>query len=68
MPTGSGKTLVAIMLILNLFGMYDPKSSGNYGVKILTKQELVKKVQDSQTPSKQKKKVAFLVPTTNLVD
>ena len=28
MPTGSGKTLVAIMLILRLFGMYNPTVTG----------------------------------------
>lgn len=27
MPTGSGKTLVAVMLILKIFGLYDPLSN-----------------------------------------
>lgn len=73
MPTGSGKTLIAIMLILKIFGMYDPtdldfSDENEIKIKKLNYKELFKKKDLAQKPTEHKKKVAFLVPTTNLVE
>lgn len=68
MPTGSGKTLVAIMLILRLFGLYNPRETAESRVRMMSSRDLDRKGRDAQNPSVRGKKVAFLVPTTNLVD
>jgi replicative superfamily II helicase len=36
MPTGSGKTLIAIMLILRLFGLYNPLATSEGRVRVMT--------------------------------
>lgn len=62
MATASGKTYVAIMLILRIFGM-------DLQLKKLTKEQLEKKKEVAgQVTRKGGKKVAFMVPTTNLVE
>lgn len=64
MATGSGKTFVAIMLILKIFGM-----DINQGkLKKLSNYELQQKKDLNVEKTSQSKKVAFLVPTTNLVE
>ena len=62
MATGSGKTFVAIMLILKIFGM-DP-----YKLVRKTDKQLMAKREFFQQNDFGGRKVAFLVPTTNLVE
>ena len=60
--------MVAIMLILRLFGLYKPRETGENRVRMMTSRDLERKNVDAHNPSTRQHKVAFLVPTTNLVD
>jgi len=75
MPTGSGKTLIAVMLILHIFKLYEPQldsdnADGGWNLKRLGEEELAAKSTEIQADqlTKHTAKVAFIVPTTNLVE
>mmetsp|Transcript_28085 Transcript_28085/g.42481 ORF Transcript_28085/g.42481 Transcript_28085/m.42481 type:complete len:96 (+) Transcript_28085:320-607(+) len=61
MPTGTGKTLIAVMVILYVFKKY---TSGDQVVQLYTEDDF-RKERDPKMPHK---KVLMLVPTQNLVD
>lgn len=75
MPTGSGKTLVAAMLILKVFGLYDPvpldpSQREKWKLRKQSEEDLAEKSARTmaEQASPHQAKVAFIVPTTNLVE
>lgn len=65
MPTGSGKTFLAIMLIEYIFGL---RKRGSDALLKRSSADMARKAEPRESGQVYTEKVAFLVPTNNLVD